>query len=1159
MSHSSHLYDSDHSDEMDHDTPIQPQPLTITKNSTVNDKFDDEEFSEDEFENVAPSKFSTTAQAAMDLANANRSSVADIRNRFEPGNTGNEPGFAQRGFGLSSAQNLAPSRASVRSSFYPDEQDERPMRDSDFPQGSRGPHGQFDDQLQEDDYDDQQADRHQHRPQSRHQDQYPEDEYSDYEDELTPTRDRSPSPLRPGSSDSLSRPRPPAPLSPTAAADRKDALDALEGHIPAPASPNDPYPPTRRSSRATINSDDGYEYDDYNDNQTPRASTNPTPTPARPQPQRAPSIRASSRSSSRASTMTLEDEVRAQAKARRESMASARSQAQPQRAPSVANSLNSRVSGMTLEDEVRAQAKARRESMASARPPPSRAPSVANSLNSRASGMTLEDEVRAQAKARRESMASTRPPPSRAPSVSSTRSRASGMTLEDEVRAQAKARRESMASTRPQSQRTPTPSIRSTASGMSIEDKVRADAAARREEEQRKREAANAVRRPAPPPPGSESGMSPEEQVRAAVEARGEKFEVRSPNMGHRRVSMIGKVSYSNTPSRSSSRSSRASLRDGDGDRYDTRAPPSPSVRSRPLSNINERAVEDQADDGTVTPRVSSPVRLSRYEFEQTQIPGTAHWNPSQAEVDQYSVTGSESDVHPALREGSYLTRSRSNLSQSKPESKATSRRTSVVSTNTVTPDSKQTNPASEESQRTCLTLDTLCAECEDVLADIDPAVPAKYLTCGKDVHPIIIHTFIKGTIDEAAKVTASFHERLARLLNVQNFPLHAAVRRAEHQSTPYAGHWYDITTGEGEASLTCRTERHYDRKTEKEPGGLKSLIYTPFSWAKRQGKKKDKHIQTTHVKLRDLVFLLDLPFPLEKSGPIHTKILTPGFFPSTVTLTKFYHVRGDLTLARLEWWEWTHGAHVAPATPLKKADGENPPPRRGTSHPHPRYRDRFRITMQTPAMNPRLYKKPAPGQPGEHPTHPSAAEYMHMTRRGELPTGTTYDQYRATFAQRYVEREAEITKARLGLPLSTDAEVPRAPGPAPPPAEAERPRPGPDRRKTYNPHHSERQVPPPAAGVPRQPSTSVSSVSSQRRTYHAPRHSSRPETRAERRPSEASSHSRSRTGERTNTRRPTERSLVDRDEQRERQGQRHRRSAETCITSEPDTEAGRR
>ncbi|KAL4907040.1 hypothetical protein BDW74DRAFT_176641 [Aspergillus multicolor] len=1202
--------------------PAQPEPPRFLT-----------ELAKEELENDKP-RLSTTEQAKEELKKASRESVANTRSIFEkPGgnvggpmpSVGEEGGFAANGVGGAPGQNAAPKAAAggsmdgtpgtATSSSYGDAEfkKDKGLTKSEyamFAQPQQGPKPGFQGQDQayksifgglnvhesqrpsfqvdsdpEDDlYSASPAKAEGNRPESvLSQDGFSVIESgSEGEYTLNPSRGNSPKPQeqpKQGSDLINPRPTPPPPRTPADAKARKEALDKLNGITPpyVPPTTNDPVTESCRDSNATFTrdaqqgfhpkdkfDDDDKPFNDFGAQKTPRASTiNPKPTPKpTPTPTRAPAAASTPASPTPAPL---------------------RPQLQPQRTPAVAKpqpippttsstpSRASRAPGISIEEKIKAEAKARVEAIAQYHRS-SVAPSPAPSTRSRRdSTMSIEDEVRAAAAARKAESRRNTVAPSRATSASTGSSSTSGWSVEDEIRAAAAARAaESWRKTATPSQPSTSRSS-SRASRMSIEEQVIAATAAREEEKRR-----GAPRRSESISSCPDKELSIEEQIQQAVEGRGEVFSINVPGKG-KNGSTSNRMNFflakdPNSPSSWSRNALRKSIS---------------SISS--ISSGSFRGHRDRDEDSRHPSLADIPERVREEEEERMDrgdIKGSRHWNPYQVEIDEYSVNGSESGVHPALWEQPYLRPSRSTLKENKPPS----RRASVASP------PRRTNPEPEVERTTCLTLDNLCVKCTNGLADIDPAIPAKYLQTPRDIHPVVIETILNGTIDEAAKIIESFHESVIRLIG-QHFPIHAAVRRSQQQKR--AGHWYDITSGEGPAAMTCRTERHYDRKADENPGLIKSLIYSPYAWAKRQEKKKNKHVQATHVKLRDFVLLLDLPFQIENNGMIENKIRE--YLPKNVTIIRIHsNFRGDLSLFRLMYWEWTHNANMT-TTPLRKGDRES----RTSSY-------REHSTSRTRA-NDNANDAPPPSQ------LPSGLTEQTMTtliRSGLLPKDTSYDEYCLQFVKICLKREGEITNRRLGIPEPLrDTQVPRAPAEYPPTSpRSDTSRSGrgdSDRRKTQIQSSLDR-LPSDASSV-----SSLSSASSTRRRTHYPAKHGDGNGSQERRPSESSSHSysHSRSRDRTQdrdydadrtprasyvphtrsrdrrdatgnqrpgppTRRPTEQEHVARDENREAQRQsrresrqpsqssseRHRErererehdrgrriSRETCVTSEAD------
>ncbi|KAL6237925.1 hypothetical protein BDW75DRAFT_237802 [Aspergillus navahoensis] len=321
------------------------------------------------------------------------------------------------------------------------------------------------------------------------------------------------------------------------------------------------------------------------------------------------------------------------------------------------------------------------------------------------------------------------------------------------------------------------------------------------------------------------------------------------------------------------------------------------------------RQVPELDDGGTVTPRAVSPSRRSSsrpratssfhsstspaYRYEENQLPA---YTPSRrssihARRDFRSLDSTcrsswdESNIHPAFRTEPYFSPSSSRREfRAEPLDHRWS----------------EARPSSGASERECNTMKSLCGECCHVLKAVQPDVSEKCLECPPSIHPVLVECILTGTSDDAAAIVGDLHERITKYTSCR-FDLYAAVRRSA-TSGHRSGHWYNITTKELPSSRACPISRHYENKS---PGAIQSVFYSPYSWAKKQEEKKLKHIKESHVKLRDMMILMDFPWQIEKGGMIERKIFQS--LPKNVKVTKLKHIWAHHTLHRLEWWARTH------------------------------------------------------------------------------------------------------------------------------------------------------------------------------------------------------------------------------------------------------------
>lgn len=247
---------------------------------------------------------------------------------------------------------------------------------------------------------------------------------------------------------------------------------------------------------------------------------------------------------------------------------------------------------------------------------------------------------------------------------------------------------------------------------------------------------------------------------------------------------------------------------------------------------------------------------------------------------DGRSSSRDESNIHPAFRDKPYF-----NPSSPHHETGAES----LGQRGTETMSGPSTN------SRKCSAMDSLCSECRNVLKAIRPNVSDRYLECPPNIQPVIVECLLTGTSDDAISIVRSLHKRIIRY-TTRHFYLHAAVRRSAIPGRK-SGHWYDITTEGLPHSRACSTSRHYDNEG---PGTIQKVFYSPYSWAKKQEKKKQKHIKETHVKLRDIQILMDFPWQIERAGMIEKKIFES--LPKSVKLIKLEHISAHHALHRLEW-----------------------------------------------------------------------------------------------------------------------------------------------------------------------------------------------------------------------------------------------------------------
>ncbi|KAL3433247.1 hypothetical protein BDV09DRAFT_186844 [Aspergillus tetrazonus] len=256
---------------------------------------------------------------------------------------------------------------------------------------------------------------------------------------------------------------------------------------------------------------------------------------------------------------------------------------------------------------------------------------------------------------------------------------------------------------------------------------------------------------------------------------------------------------------------------------------------------------------------------------------------------DGRSPSRDESNVHPAFRDKPYF-------NPSSPHHETGAESLGQRGTETMS--------GSSTNSRKCSAMDSLCSECRNVLKAIRPNVSDRYLECPPNIHPVIVECLLTGTSDDAISIVRSLHKRIIRY-TTRHFYLHAAVRRSAIPGRK-SGHWYDITTEGLPHSRACSTSRHYDNEG---PGTIQKVFYSPYSWAKKQEKKKLKHIKETHAKLRDIQILMDFPWQIERAGVIEKKIFEL-LLSKSVKLIKLEHISAHHALHRLEWWAGTHSIH---------------------------------------------------------------------------------------------------------------------------------------------------------------------------------------------------------------------------------------------------------
>ncbi|CBF83942.1 predicted protein [Aspergillus nidulans FGSC A4] len=244
---------------------------------------------------------------------------------------------------------------------------------------------------------------------------------------------------------------------------------------------------------------------------------------------------------------------------------------------------------------------------------------------------------------------------------------------------------------------------------------------------------------------------------------------------------------------------------------------------------------------------------------------------------DGRSLSRDESNIHPAFRDKPYFSPSSSHHETGAESLGQGGTETTISDLGT--------------NSRKCSSIDSLCSECRN------------YLECPPNIHPIIVECLLTGTSDDAIAIVRNLYKRIIRYAT-RPFYLHAAVRRSAIPGRK-SGHWYDITAEGLPHSRACSTSRHYDHEG---PGTIQKVFYSPYSWAKKQEKKKQKRIKETHAKLRDLQILMDFPWESERAGMVEKRIFES--LPKSVKLIKLEHISAHHTLHRLELWARTHLIH---------------------------------------------------------------------------------------------------------------------------------------------------------------------------------------------------------------------------------------------------------
>ncbi|KAL3433043.1 hypothetical protein BDV09DRAFT_186969 [Aspergillus tetrazonus] len=214
-----------------------------------------------------------------------------------------------------------------------------------------------------------------------------------------------------------------------------------------------------------------------------------------------------------------------------------------------------------------------------------------------------------------------------------------------------------------------------------------------------------------------------------------------------------------------------------------------------------------------------------------------------------------ESDIHPAFRGGSYFS----------PSSPRRESRAELLD-RCASDESSSSSSSTNERERS--TTDWLCSECRHALKTTQPDINDSYMEYPSDIHPVLVECILAGTSDDAAAIAVDLHQRILK-----------------YTSCHFGTYYYD-----------------------RGPGAIQKVFYSPYSWAKKQEKRKQKHIKETHIKLCDMRIRIDFPWQIEKGGMIERKIFEA--LPKNVKVTKLQHIRARHNLRRLSWWARTHPVH---------------------------------------------------------------------------------------------------------------------------------------------------------------------------------------------------------------------------------------------------------
>ncbi|KAL4922029.1 hypothetical protein BDW62DRAFT_197265 [Aspergillus aurantiobrunneus] len=191
---------------------------------------------------------------------------------------------------------------------------------------------------------------------------------------------------------------------------------------------------------------------------------------------------------------------------------------------------------------------------------------------------------------------------------------------------------------------------------------------------------------------------------------------------------------------------------------------------------------------------------------------------------------------------------------------------------------------------RTCTTLDTLCEECQYKRKKINMNVESNYLICGSEIYPAMVECVLMGTPDEAGEIASKLERRMG-LFCRESVTVHASVRRSAAEGHR-AGRWYDVTTRDYPASLSCLPS---SQDSEKQRNLLEQFLYWHLAKAEEKQKEKQKAARTM---FHDFRLLLDFPVPVEPRGSIE-RHLASGL-PKNVKIIKVKFIQTHHTLHRL-------------------------------------------------------------------------------------------------------------------------------------------------------------------------------------------------------------------------------------------------------------------